>query len=103
MELGMKRCLVDRIGDTIPIGDGTVFRLYCYDVWKYSSQWTVQIYRDHKFLWWKWSDWDILKYTLHYTIGPTSHQIEIKRKNETDEELLIIAKAELDFLSVDYE
>lgn len=95
--------MTDRIGNTIPIGDGTLYRLYCYDVWKYSSQWTVQVFTEHKFLWWQWSKWEVLKYKLHYTIGPTYHDIEIKRKGDTDAELLLMAQMELDFLGVDYE
>lgn len=100
MELGMRRCLLDRIGDTIPIGDGTVFRLYCYDVWRFSSQWTVQIFKEHSFLWWKWSDWKLLEFPLHYTIGPTYHDIDIKRRDETNEELVM--EAELDLLGYEY-
>jgi hypothetical protein len=95
--------VTDKVGDTIPIGDGSLYRLYCYDVWKYSSQWTIQVYQDHKVLWWEWSGWEVLKFITNYGAGKTTHEIEIKRKGETDQELIWIAESELEFLGLDYE
>lgn len=94
---------MNEIGDVISIGDGSIYRLYCYDVLKYSSKWTIQVFTHHKFLWWKWSNWTILEYPLYYTIGgPTYHTVDIKRKNESNEELLWLAESELDFLGFEY-
>lgn len=92
----------DKIGDIIPIGDGNIYQLYCYQVGVYSSWWTVQHFINRKFLWWKWTEWTVFEFTTNYGAGETKHTIELKHKDETDEELVWQAEMELDFLGVDY-
>jgi len=93
---------LDNVGDIIIIGDGSLYRLYCYNVTSYSSHWILQVFTHHKFLWWEWDRWDMLEYSTNYGAGDTYHCVELKRKGDTNEELLWQAEAELDFLGLDY-
>lgn len=93
----------DKVGDIIPIGDGSVYQLYCHNVTPYSSYWILQVFKHFKFLWWEWDRWKQFEFTRNYGAGDTTHIIELKRKGYTTEELVWQAEAELDFLGFDYD
>lgn len=91
------------LNNTIQIADGSRFRLRCKSITKYSSCWILEEFRKSSFLWWSWEGWEIYEFGLcHGLAGTTYHNVELKRKHQTDEEFIWEVEMELDFLGEEY-